>query len=228
MLGDWTLRLVLLGRSAELVGRATALTDALQPKLQGGGGAATARSGDSSRVRPLRPGGPVAQGPALRLSAPGRLGLLTGSQLSLLPRVGLGLLPRLRFCFLTGACFGRLARARFGFLAGAYFRFLASACFGFLASARFGLLASAGFGFLASACFGFATRLRLSLLPGLSLGLLAGSGLWQSASFEEDEAAPSGRRVLDVFATASTPSPSTYLDLSLYSRPSLGSNYQRV
>lgn len=59
--------------------------------------------------------------------------------------------------------------------------------------------------------------------------LLAGSGLWQAASFEEDEVAPSGRRVLDVFATASAPSPSTYLDLSLYSaQVSTGPNPRRV
>ena len=59
--------------------------------------------------------------------------------------------------------------------------------------------------------------------------LLAGSGLWQAASFEEDEAAPSGRRILDVFATASAPSPSSYLDLGLYSaQVNTGPNPRRV
>ncbi len=60
--------------------------------------------------------------------------------------------------------------------------------------------------------------------------LLGGAGLWQAVSLEEDETAPSGRRVLDVFATASAPQPgSSYLDLSLYSvQVNTGPNPRRV
>jgi hypothetical protein len=60
--------------------------------------------------------------------------------------------------------------------------------------------------------------------------LLAGSGLWQSASFTEDAVAPSGRRILEVFAPVNGPSPgSSYLDLGLYSaQVNTGPNPRRV
>ena len=60
--------------------------------------------------------------------------------------------------------------------------------------------------------------------------LLAGSGMWQAASFSETTAAPSGRRVFDVFAPVGGPAPgSSYLDLSLYSaQVNTGPNPRRV
>lgn len=48
--------------------------------------------------------------------------------------------------------------------------------------------------------------------------LLAGAGPWQTATYEEDEAAPTGRRVFEVFDPIGGPAPgSSYLDLSIYS-----------